>query len=170
MNQRNELVETEWACPPANEDTELPVKDEATMLNELERRLAYIWHLRRQIAIQRQAMENQVLFVRNHYEGKIASIESTIQYWSGAPIRALKEIQRTSPKRQSLSVPHGKVQARTPADKFVWGDEDALLAYIKKSGLKWAIRTKEEVNKKELKTRATVIDGKVYVPVAPVVG
>ena len=168
MNERNELVETEWAVDTSIvADAKLPVKDEAALLNELERRLAYIWHMRKQIEIQRQAMENQVLFVKAHYEGKIAAIESNIAYLSGAPIAALKEIQAENPRRKSLAVPHGRVQARTPADKIVWGDEGKLLATLKEHGMAWAVRVQEEVNKRELKAKGTVIDGKLFVPLVP---
>lgn len=148
-------------------DAQLPVKDEAELLLEIDKRLALIWRLRKQIEIERKAMGNQVLFVKGHFEGKIAQLESQIHYLSGPPIAALKELQQRNEKRKSLITPHGRVQSRVPPQGIDWGDEDELLAQLRRRSVDWAIRVKEEVNKEEIKSHMTVIDGKVFVPLVP---
>ena len=44
---------------------------------------------------------------------------------------------------------------------------DKLMESLKKHGLQWAIRVKEESDKRELTSKGTVVDGKLFVPLVP---
>lgn len=86
-------------------------------------------------------------------------ITNTIGYFETILQEYFREQRAANPKYK-LSTPYGKVRSRKQQDKWEY-DEEVVLKALKDNDMAEFIRTKEEINKAELKKRVADKEGLV---------
>ena len=80
----------------------------------------------------------------------------SLEYFNGLLIEYYKELKQKDPKAK-ITTPYGKVTARKNK-KWNYGNEEKLLKYLDSNGYKNLIRTKQEINKTDLKESFLIKD------------
>ncbi|MBN3369122.1 hypothetical protein CF087_21565 [Clostridium botulinum] len=81
----------------------------------------------------------------------------SLEYFNGLLVEYYKELKQKDPKAK-ISTPYGKVTSRKNK-KWNYGNEETLLKYLNSNGYKNLIRTKQEINKTDLKESFLIKDG-----------
>ncbi|MBY6800150.1 hypothetical protein FCV24_12805 [Clostridium botulinum] len=81
----------------------------------------------------------------------------SIEYFNGLLLQYYKELKQNDPKAR-ITTPYGQVTSRKNK-KWNYGNEKTLLKYLNSNGYKNLIRTKQEINKTDLKESFLIKDG-----------
>lgn len=101
-------------------------------------------------------IERFVAKVNNFRAKEILSLENTENYFS-VLLESYAKKQLEGSKKKSLKLPFGTMSFKKGQRKMVYDDE-ALMTFIKTHGLNDYIRTKEEINKADLKKAIVTTD------------
>lgn len=101
-------------------------------------------------------IERFVAKVNNFRAKEILSLENTENYFS-VLLESYAKKQLEGSKKKSLKLPFGTMSFKKGQRKMVYDDE-ALMTFIKTNGLNDYIRTKEEINKADLKKAIVTTD------------
>lgn len=113
-----------------------------------------------------QEIERQLRLYQEYREDRMRPLDSQIAFYENAlKTFAMNEYAETNKK--TIKLPNGTLAIKKQQPKYVYDDEQ-VLEFLQENNYKDYIRTKAEVNKKDLKKNATVnnnnelvIDGKV---------
>lgn len=87
--------------------------------------------------------------------------ENTEKYFNEL-LEKYANIELANSNKKSLKLPFGTLQYKTSARKFEY-DDKLLMEYIKTNNLSEFIRTKEEINKVDLKKSIKIVDGEASI-------
>lgn len=104
-----------------------------------------------------EAFNTRVNTYRNEEVRKIDNAEN---YFS-VLLENYARIQLADSKKKSLKLPFGTLSFKKSPDKYTYEDKE-LMEFIKQNELNQFIRTKEEINKKDLKASLTIKDGQAF--------
>ena len=118
-----------------------------------------------------QEIERQLRLYQEYREDRMRPLDNQIAFYENAlKTFAMNEYAETNKK--TIKLPNGTLAIKKQQPKYVYDDEQ-VLEFLQENNYKDYIRTKAEVNKKDLKKNATVnnnnelvIDGKVVPGVA----
>lgn len=113
-----------------------------------------------------QEIERQLRLYQEYREDRMRPLDSQIAFYENAlKTFAMNEYAETNKK--TIKLPNGTLAIKKQQPKYVYNDEQ-VLEFLQENNYKDYIRTKAEVNKKDLKKNAIVnnnnelvIDGKV---------
>lgn len=113
-----------------------------------------------------QEIERQLRLYQEYREDRMRPLDNQIAFYENAlKTFAMNEYAETNKK--TIKLPNGTLAIKKQQPKYVYDDEQ-VLEFLQENNYKDYIRTKAEVNKKDLKKNATVnnnneliIDGKV---------
>ncbi|MCI6458822.1 MAG: host-nuclease inhibitor Gam family protein [Clostridium sp.] len=113
-----------------------------------------------------QEIERQLRLYQEYREDRMRPLDNQIAFYENAlKTFAMNEYAETNKK--TIKLPNGTLAIKKQQPKYVYNDEQ-VLEFLQENNYKDYIRTKAEVNKKDLKKNATVnnnnelvIDGKV---------
>lgn len=113
-----------------------------------------------------QEIERQLRLYQEYREDRMRPLDSQIAFYENAlKTFAMNEYAETNKK--TIKLPNGTLAIKKQQPKYVYNDEQ-VLEFLQENDYKDYIRTKAEVNKKDLKKNAIVnnnnelvIDGKV---------
>lgn len=113
-----------------------------------------------------QEVERQLKLYQEYREDRIRPLDNQIAYYEEAlKTFALNEYAENNKK--TIKLPNGTLSIKRQQPKYIY-DDDQVLEFLQQNKLNDYIRTKAEVNKKDLKKNATInnnneliIDGKV---------
>ena len=113
-----------------------------------------------------QEIERQLRLYQEYREDRMRPLDNQIAFYENAlKTFAMNEYAETNKK--TIKLPNGTLAIKKQQPKYVYNDEQ-VLEFLQKNNYKDYIRTKAEVNKKDLKKNAIVnnnneliIDGKV---------
>ena len=113
-----------------------------------------------------QEIERQLRLYQEYREDRMRPLDNQIAFYENAlKTFAMNEYAETNKK--TIKQPNGTLAIKKQQPKYVYDDEQ-VLEFLQENNYKDYIRTKAEVNKKDLKKNATVnnnnelvIDGKV---------
>lgn len=113
-----------------------------------------------------QEIERQLRLYQEYREDRIRPLDNQIAFYENAlKTFAMNEYAETNKK--TIKLPNGTLAIKKQQPKYVYNDEQ-VLEFLQENNYKDYIRTKAEVNKKDLKKNAIVnnnneliIDGKV---------
>lgn len=113
-----------------------------------------------------QEVERQLKLYQQYREDRTRPLDSQIAFYENAlKTFALNEYTETGKK--TMKLPNGTLSIKKQQPKYVYNDEQ-VLEFLQENKLNDYIRTKSEVNKKDLKKNAAinnnnelVIDGKI---------
>ena len=113
-----------------------------------------------------QEIERQLRLYQEYREDRIRPLDNQIAFYENAlKTFAMNEYAETNKK--TIKLPNGTLAIKKQQPKYVYDDEQ-VLEFLQENNYKDYIRTKAEVNKKDLKKNAIVnnnnelvIDGKV---------
>lgn len=113
-----------------------------------------------------QEIERQLRLYQQYREDRIRPLDNQIAYYEEAlKTFALNEYAENNKK--TIKLPNGTLSIKRQQPKYIY-DDDQVLEFLQQNKLNDYIRTKAEVNKKDLKKNATInnnneliIDGKI---------
>ena len=113
-----------------------------------------------------QEIERQLRLYQEYREDRVRPLDNQIAFYENAlKTFAMNEYAETNKK--TIKLPNGTLAIKKQQPKYVYNDEQ-VLEFLQENNYKDYIRTKAEVNKKDLKKNAIVnnnnelvIDGKV---------
>ena len=113
-----------------------------------------------------QEIERQLRLYQQYREDRIRPLDNQITYYEEAlKTFALNEYAENNKK--TIKLPNGTLSIKRQQPKYIY-DDDQVLEFLQQNKLNDYIRTKAEINKKDLKKNATInnnneliIDGKV---------
>ena len=113
-----------------------------------------------------QEIERQLRLYQEYREDRMRPLDNQIAFYENAlKTFAMNEYAETNKK--TIKLPNGTLAIKKQQPKYVYDDEQ-VLEFLQENNYRDYIRTKAEVNKKDLKKNATVnnnnelvIDGKV---------
>ena len=101
-----------------------------------------------------QELERQMRLYQQFREDKIRPLDNQIAFYEEAlKTFAMNEYNETN--RKTIKLPNGTLSIRKQPPKYIYSDEE-VLNFLKENNLNNYIRTKEEVNKKDLKKAAKI--------------
>ena len=101
-----------------------------------------------------QELERQMRLYQQFREDKIRPLDNQIAFYEEAlKTFAMNEYNETN--RKTIKLPNGTLSIRKQPPKYIYSDEE-VLNFLKENNLNDYIRTKEEVNKKDLKKAAKI--------------
>ncbi|NFO72338.1 hypothetical protein FDC51_19815 [Clostridium botulinum] len=95
--------------------------------------------------------------IDNWLDNETKSDLVSLEYFNGLLLQYYKELKQSDPKAK-ITTPYGKVTARKNK-KWNYGNEETLLKYLNSNGYKNLIRTKQEINKTDIKESFLIKDG-----------
>lgn len=107
--------------------------------------------------------------VNNFRNGKLKTNQGTIDYFSTL-LERYAHSQLDGTKKKSLKLPFGTLQFRSSPDKLKYTDPEVVLKTLQANDMKELIRTKQEIDKTNLKKALTIIDGKAFLNGVEVTG
>ena len=101
-----------------------------------------------------QEVERQMRLYQEYRENRLRPLDSQIAFYEEAlKTFAMNEYAETNKK--TIKLPNGTLSIKKQQPKYVYND-DEVLEFLQKNGLNDYIRTKAEVNKKDLKKNAVI--------------
>ena len=101
-----------------------------------------------------QELERQMRLYQQYREDRMRPLDNQIAFYEEAlKTFAMNEYNETN--RKTIKLPNGTLSIRKQPPKYIYSDEE-ILNFLKENNLNNYIRTKEEVNKKDLKKAAKI--------------
>ena len=101
-----------------------------------------------------QELERQMRLYQQYREDRMRPLDNQIAFYEEAlKTFAMNEYNETN--RKTIKLPNGTLSIRKQPPKYIYSDEE-VLNFLKENNLNNYIRTKEEVNKKDLKKAAKI--------------
>lgn len=113
-----------------------------------------------------QEIERQLRLYQEYREDRMRPLDNQIAFYENA-LKTFAMNEYTETNKKTIKLPNGTLAIKKQQPKYVYNDEQ-VLEFLQENNYKDYIRTKAEVNKKDLKKNAIVnnnneliIDGKV---------
>lgn len=99
--------------------------------------------------------------VNKFRESKLNTNKGTIDYFSTL-LERYAHSQLDGTKKKSLKLPFGTLQFRSSPEKLKYTDQEVVLKMLQTNNMNELIRTKQEIDKTNLKKAITITDGKAF--------
>ena len=113
-----------------------------------------------------QEIERQLRLYQEYREDRMRPLDNQIAFYENA-LKTFAMNEQAETNKKTIKLPNGTLAIKKQQPKYVYNDEQ-VLEFLQENNYKDYIRTKAEVNKKDLKKNAIVnnnnelvIDGKV---------